>query len=330
MQRGRSGSAVGITPAGGPGAAAAGAGAVGGVAGVGAGAGAVAAAAVAAGSPARSGQQQFVGIGGGGGGGVGGVGVAAAGVSGLGSGAGVGSGLGIGPGSIRQRSASTVLDINLPQRKISVGGGPSSPVILQQRSNSTAINGFGTDASLIPSRHEGFNGQVGQVGSGSGSSVIAPGVGLTATHKSVRGRLSIGGAAAPLIASSASPSTGSAGALSGNPTGNTLGDPASAGGNTGSAPTIGGTPPVQAPGPKRQGSFSNVFSKLIDGMPAGTMFAKFKSTNVAASSSPQNVADGNPITQYFEIGKPVACAGPELIWRIHDAYRKSDNKVSAW
>ncbi|XP_033243931.1 SCY1-like protein 2 isoform X4 [Drosophila miranda] len=61
-------------------------------------------------------------------------------------------------------------------------------------------------------------------------------------------------------------------------------------------------------------------------MPAGTMFAKFKSTNVAAATTPQSVADGNPITQYFEIGKPVACAGPELAWRIHDAYRKSDNK----
>ncbi|XP_017860634.1 PREDICTED: SCY1-like protein 2 [Drosophila arizonae] len=61
-------------------------------------------------------------------------------------------------------------------------------------------------------------------------------------------------------------------------------------------------------------------------MPAGTMFAKFKSANVAASTSVQNVADGNPITQYFEIGKPVACAGPELVWRIHDGYRKSDNK----
>ncbi|KMY98799.1 SCY1-like protein 2 isoform X3 [Drosophila simulans] len=61
-------------------------------------------------------------------------------------------------------------------------------------------------------------------------------------------------------------------------------------------------------------------------MPAGTMFAKFKSTNVAASTATQAVADGNPITQYFEIGKPVACAGPELVWRIHDAYRKSDNK----
>ncbi|KAH8369983.1 hypothetical protein KR093_001765, partial [Drosophila rubida] len=61
-------------------------------------------------------------------------------------------------------------------------------------------------------------------------------------------------------------------------------------------------------------------------MPAGTMFAKFKSANVAASTSMQNVAEGNPITQYFEIGKPVACAGPELVWRIHDGYRKSDNK----
>ncbi|XP_015043072.1 SCY1-like protein 2 isoform X2 [Drosophila pseudoobscura] len=61
-------------------------------------------------------------------------------------------------------------------------------------------------------------------------------------------------------------------------------------------------------------------------MPAGTMFAKFKSTNVAAATTSQSVADGNPITQYFEIGKPVACAGPELAWRIHDAYRKSDNK----
>ena len=59
-------------------------------------------------------------------------------------------------------------------------------------------------------------------------------------------------------------------------------------------------------------------------MPAATMFSKFKSGNQA----PQNPVDANPITQYFEIGKPVACAGPELIWKIHDAYRKSDGKVS--
>lgn len=54
------------------------------------------------------------------------------------------------------------------------------------------------------------------------------------------------------------------------------------------------------------------------------MFAKFKSGN----QPPQNPIDANPITQYFEIGKAVACAGPELVWKIHDAYRKSDGKVS--
>jgi hypothetical protein len=59
-------------------------------------------------------------------------------------------------------------------------------------------------------------------------------------------------------------------------------------------------------------------------MPAATMFAKFKS----GSQNLQNPIDTNPITQYFEIGKQTACAGPELIWKIHDAYRKSDGKVS--
>lgn len=56
---------------------------------------------------------------------------------------------------------------------------------------------------------------------------------------------------------------------------------------------------------------------------AGNMFAKFKSGN----QPPQNPIDANPITQLFEIGKAVACAGPELVWKIHDAYRKSDGKV---
>ncbi|XP_054733391.1 SCY1-like protein 2 isoform X1 [Anastrepha obliqua] len=61
-------------------------------------------------------------------------------------------------------------------------------------------------------------------------------------------------------------------------------------------------------------------------MPAGTMFSKFKSANTA-STSLQNITDANPISQYFEIGKQVACAGPELVWRIHDGYRKSDGKA---
>ncbi|XP_043062954.1 spidroin-1-like [Drosophila yakuba] len=156
VQRGRSGSAVGITPPGGPGAASAGVGSGSG-AGAGAGAGTVAAAVVSTGSPARSGQQQYV-VGGGGiggigvGGGGGGVaGAAAVGVAGAG-----------GVAAVRQRSASTVLDINLPQRKVSVGGGlagPPSPVVR---------NGFSVydpPQSLISSRHANFNGQ-GVVGGG--------------------------------------------------------------------------------------------------------------------------------------------------------------------
>ena len=61
-------------------------------------------------------------------------------------------------------------------------------------------------------------------------------------------------------------------------------------------------------------------------MPAATMFSKFKSATTSAP--PQNPYDNNPITQYFEIGKQVACAGPELIWKIHEGYRKTDGKVS--
>ncbi|XP_045464200.1 SCY1-like protein 2 [Harmonia axyridis] len=56
-------------------------------------------------------------------------------------------------------------------------------------------------------------------------------------------------------------------------------------------------------------------------MPATTMFSKFKSGGGA-----QNSLETNPIGQYFEIGKQVACAGPELVWKIHDAYRKNDGK----
>lgn len=59
-------------------------------------------------------------------------------------------------------------------------------------------------------------------------------------------------------------------------------------------------------------------------MPAATMFSKFKSGN----PNPQNPIDSNPISQYFEISKSDrACAGPELIWKIFEAYRKSDGKV---
>ncbi|XP_020817007.1 uncharacterized protein LOC110190726 [Drosophila serrata] len=151
VQRGRSGSAVGITPPGGPGAAGGAAG------GAGSGSGAVAATAVAVGSPARSGhhqQQQF------------------------------GVGPGTGAAAIRQRSASTVLDIGLQQRKVSVGGGvgvvggtgaagagPPSPGILHKR---TGFNGFGGyEAPVIPNRQDILNG---------------PGVGVGGTASSFLGQ----------------------------------------------------------------------------------------------------------------------------------------------
>ena len=68
----------------------------------------------------------------------------------------------------------------------------------------------------------------------------------------------------------------------------------------------------------------NKHSLWKSGMPAATMFSKFKS----GTATPQNPIDGNPIAQHFEIGKQTACAGPELVWRIHDGYKKSDGRVS--
>ncbi|XP_052845900.1 WAG22 antigen-like [Drosophila gunungcola] len=175
VQRGRSGSAVGITPPGGQGVLAGGVG----VGGAGSGAGTVAAAVVATGSPARSGQQQFVGGGGGVSIGIGGVaGAAAVGVAGAG-----------GVAAVRQRSASTVLDINLPQqRKVSVGGvgvgggvlaGPPSPVI-RTISGSNGFSGYDPPLSVIASRHANFNGQ--EVGGGV-SSAGARGAPSGAAHR---------------------------------------------------------------------------------------------------------------------------------------------------
>lgn len=59
-------------------------------------------------------------------------------------------------------------------------------------------------------------------------------------------------------------------------------------------------------------------------MPAATMFSKFKS----GTTAPQNPIDSNPIVQFFEVSKQTACAGPELVWKIHDGFKKSDGRVS--
>ncbi|XP_043218587.1 SCY1-like protein 2, partial [Amphibalanus amphitrite] len=37
-------------------------------------------------------------------------------------------------------------------------------------------------------------------------------------------------------------------------------------------------------------------------------------------------AEGNPILNMYEMGKQVATAGPEMVWRIHEGHRQSDGK----
>ncbi|CAG9558359.1 unnamed protein product [Danaus chrysippus] len=52
------------------------------------------------------------------------------------------------------------------------------------------------------------------------------------------------------------------------------------------------------------------------------IISKLKSST---ASNPPSL-ESNPILQYFEVGKESSCAGPGLVWRVHDAYRKSDGK----
>jgi len=76
--------------------------------------------------------------------------------------------------------------------------------------------------------------------------------------------------------------------------------------------------------PKRQGSISHVFSKFIDGKSSGTMFSKLKGPHTSTG----HVAEGNPILQFFELGELSGSAGPENVWKIYNANRKSDLFVS--
>ncbi|XP_014662009.1 PREDICTED: SCY1-like protein 2 [Priapulus caudatus] len=39
--------------------------------------------------------------------------------------------------------------------------------------------------------------------------------------------------------------------------------------------------------------------------------------------------DKNPIVQYFDISRQVASAGPELVWKIYDAHRKTDKQEAS-
>lgn len=44
---------------------------------------------------------------------------------------------------------------------------------------------------------------------------------------------------------------------------------------------------------------------------------------------PATPLEANPISQFYEIGRQVASAGPELIWKIYDAQRKSDKREAS-
>lgn len=37
--------------------------------------------------------------------------------------------------------------------------------------------------------------------------------------------------------------------------------------------------------------------------------------------------DKNPIMEYFDLSRQVGSAGPELVWKIYDANRKTDKQV---
>lgn len=64
-------------------------------------------------------------------------------------------------------------------------------------------------------------------------------------------------------------------------------------------------------------------------MLASSMFAKLKAAGATISNpSGPNILTTNPISQFFDIGPQICTAGPELVWKVFQATRKSDGKVS--
>ncbi|CAH0716094.1 unnamed protein product, partial [Brenthis ino] len=63
-------------------------------------------------------------------------------------------------------------------------------------------------------------------------------------------------------------------------------------------------------------------SRVVPGMAA--IISKMK---IAVNNNPPTL-ENNPILEYFEVGQESSCAGHALVWRVFDAYRKSDGKVS--
>lgn len=72
-----------------------------------------------------------------------------------------------------------------------------------------------------------------------------------------------------------------------------------------------------------------MFSKLKSSSSSPNSASPTLSTNsFGGSGSGCNNIDVNPISQYYECGKQIGSAGPELAWKIFDAVRKIDMKVN--
>lgn len=72
---------------------------------------------------------------------------------------------------------------------------------------------------------------------------------------------------------------------------------------------------------------TKMFSKFKGGGASNPGSPNFDSNYYHRQAGSSNLTDCNPISQYFEIGKLSGSAGPELSWKIYDAFKKSDKKV---
>ena len=56
---------------------------------------------------------------------------------------------------------------------------------------------------------------------------------------------------------------------------------------------------------------------------------KLKSTVSTTVSQLSGVLPGNPVTREYEVGKQIASAGPDLLWKIYSGYKKSTKQEAA-
>ncbi|OQR74261.1 SCY1 protein 2-like [Tropilaelaps mercedesae] len=76
-----------------------------------------------------------------------------------------------------------------------------------------------------------------------------------------------------------------------------------------------------SPQPSPKGRRRSMIAELVNPGGGGGL-PKFK-------QGPPSPLELNPISQHCEIGRLVGSAGPELVWKIYDAKRKSDNKLGS-